>query len=259
MHRTFHNFSSDHLSRKVSLSFYGSLAGRNQYDHFIIINDGQDLSDMGLEEMILNKSQQLQRSILVVGCAAASGDGRKQEYGVQWSADYAGRGRLAGAYNQFILSELIPWLYTEFPLNQESSASIAGWSLGGLSAMDIAWHAPHQFKKAGIFSGSFWWRNPETIKDDVHHRLMHHRVKHTSTRPDLKFWFQAGTEDEKADRNQNGIIDVIDDTLDLMEELKAKGFHQNQDMEFHIVEGGRHDVQTWKSMMPVFLDWALTA
>lgn len=257
MNRSFHHFNSDHLSRKVSLTFYTSLTDKTSYDHLILINDGQDLTEMDLQTLVRQKAEEFQKSVLIVGCAAAIGEGRKQEYGVQWSADYKGRGNKASAYNQFILDELIPWLYTEFPLDHRSDTCIAGWSLGGLSAMDIAWHAPASFKKAGIFSGSFWWRHPEKILDDTHHRLMHHRVKHTPVRPNIKFWFQAGTEDETADRNQNGVIDVIDDTLDLMDELHAKGFKRDHDMQFHIVEGGRHDVQTWKTMMPVFLDWVL--
>jgi len=159
--QTFHNFSSDHLSRKVSLTFYQSLVGRNNFDHLIVINDGQDLKGMNLESMIRLKSLALQRSVLIVGCAAAIGEGRKQEYGVQWSADYKGRGNRAAEYNRFILNELMPWLYREFPLDNQTDTCIAGWSLGGLSAMDIAWHAPDRFKKAGVFSGSFWWRNPE--------------------------------------------------------------------------------------------------
>lgn len=71
----------------------------------------------------------------------------------------------------------------------------------------------------------------------------------------LEFWFQAGTEDETADRNNNGIIDAIDDTLDLIEVLHAKGYHKNRDMHFHIEEGGRHDVETWSRVMPLFLNW----
>jgi len=107
------------------------------------------------------------------------------------------------------------------------------------------------------FQGHSGGEIPKKILDDVHHRLMHHRIKHTPHRPELKFWFQAGTEDEKADRNHNGIIDVIDDTLDLMDELQAKGYKKDEDMHFHLVDGGKHDVQTWKTMMPIFLDWVL--
>ena len=84
---------------------------------------------------------------------------------------------------------------------------------------------------------------------------MHHKVRHTSTWPDLKFWFQAGTEDEKADRNNNGIIDSIDDTLDLILELEAKGYNKDTHLHFHIEEGGKHDVQTWTKVMPMFMNW----
>jgi enterochelin esterase-like enzyme len=84
---------------------------------------------------------------------------------------------------------------------------------------------------------------------------MHHRIKNSTSKPELKFWFQAGTEDEKADRNNNGIIDVIDDTLDLIHELSAKGYRKGHDYHFHIEEGGKHDVATWTKMMPLFLNW----
>ncbi len=259
MNRRYRDFHSDHLERQVSLSFYhGPAADRPTVDHLVIINDGQELAHMDIGHIVKDRADHHRRSVLVVGCAAAPGEARKQEYGVQWSSDYAGRGRLAAAYNQFILSELIPFLHQEYSLDQSTDTTMAGWSLGGLSALDIAWHSPHRFRKTGVFSGSFWWRHPEKIKDDVHHRMMHHRIRNTSSRPELKFWFQAGTEDEIADRNNNGVIDVIDDTLDLISELNEKGYHREHDMKFHIVEGGRHDLPTWKKMMPVFLDWVIT-
>ena len=45
-------------------------------------------------------------------------------------------------------------------------------------------------------------------------------VKQGPKRGRLKFWLEAGTKDEAADRNNNGIIDAIDDTLDLITALK---------------------------------------
>jgi predicted alpha/beta superfamily hydrolase len=160
-------------------------------------------------------------------------------------------------YARFVTEELIPWIHDKYDISDHVSRTIAGWSLGGLSAIDIAWHSPHLFQKIGVFSGSLWWRNPHLIKDDVHHRLMHHKVKHTPAPPLLKFWFQAGTEDEKADRNKNGIIDAIDDTLDLIVELEAKGYKKGEDMHFHIEEGGKHDVETWAKVMPMFMEWVI--
>lgn len=196
-------------------------------------------------------------SMLIIGCAAAHGESRKHEYGVQWASDYKGRGESAKHYASFINHELMYWIKENYLIDENTKTGIAGWSLGGLMAFDIGWHAPDLFDLIGVFSGSFWWRNPNIVQDDEHHRLMHHRVMHTSDKPTLKVWFQAGTEDEKADRNQNGIIDVIDDTLDLMYQMKSKGYEEGKDMVFHIEEGGRHDVETWNRMMPLFFEWAV--
>ena len=255
MHSSNHLFHSKFLDRGVDLSFYNDTSHRATYTHLILVNDGQDLHQMGLHEALRGQSEISVHNTLVVGCAAAPGEMRKQEYGVQWASDYAGRGSKAGHYSQFISAELMPWIAQQFPLSGQVQCAIAGWSLGGLSAIDIAWHAPHLFHKTGVFSGSLWWRNPDLIQDDPHHRLMHHKVRHAPVKPALKFWFQAGTEDETADRNNNGIIDAIDDTLDLIEVLHAKGYHKNRDMHFHIEKGGSHDVETWSRVMPLFLNW----
>jgi predicted alpha/beta superfamily hydrolase len=105
---------------------------------------------------------------------------------VQWASDYAGRGDKANLYAKFITEELLTWIESKFQFKEKVHRTIAGWSLGGLSAIDIAWHAPQLFQKVGIFSGSLWWRNPKLIQDDVHHRLMHHKVKHTINTPLFK-------------------------------------------------------------------------
>ncbi|MEP7321326.1 MAG: alpha/beta hydrolase-fold protein [Saprospiraceae bacterium] len=254
MHSLYLKFPSIYLERPVDVSCY-FLSDQTVFDHLIIINDGQDLPQMDISALLRQQVESNGAHTLIVGCAAAIGDQRKQEYGVQWAEDYAGRGAKANLYAKFITEELITWIENKFRFSEHVHRTIAGWSLGGLSAIDIAWHAPQLFKKAGVFSGSFWWRNPHLIIDDVHHRLMHHKVKHTPEPPRLKLWFQAGTNDEKADRNKNGIIDVIDDTLDLMSELEAKGYKKGDDMQFHIEQGGNHDVQTWAKVMPLFMAW----
>ena len=71
----------------------------------------------------------------------------------------------------------------------------------------------------------------------------------------MKFFFESGKLDEQRDRNKNGVIDSIDDTLDLIAELKAKGYNDS-DIEFLLLEDGKHDVETWGVAMPVFLKWA---
>ena len=87
-------------------------------------------------------------------------------------------------------------------------------------------------------------------------RIMHDIIRSApSKNASQRFWFQTGTLDEEEDRNQNGIIDAIDDTVDLIRELKRKGY-TDKDIRYVEVEDGQHNPQTWGTAMPDFLKWA---
>ena len=125
-------------------------------------------------------------------------------------------------YQQFIFETLLPFTKKTYPLFSFKEKSFCGFSLGGLNALDIVWNHPKEFSKAGIFSGSLWWRNvsqDDPAFDERNHRIMHNQIRNEMYAPWLKFFFETGTLDETADRNNNGIIDSIDDTLSLIEEL----------------------------------------
>ena len=64
----------------------------------------------------------------------------------------------------------------------------------------------------------------------------------------------AGTDDERNDRNRNGVIDAVDDTLDMFEFLSTKIDSDN--LELTIANGGRHDAITWNQHLPDFLLYA---
>ncbi|MOA53154.1 hypothetical protein D3C78_1765700 [compost metagenome] len=66
----------------------------------------------------------------------------------------------------------------------------------------------------------------------------------------------TGTEDEKADRNMNFIIDSIDDSIDVIKELLIKGYKRPEDITYYEMVGGKHDIQTWGKAMFPFLIWA---
>jgi hypothetical protein len=68
-------------------------------------------------------------------------------------------------------------------------------------------------------------------------------------------FFETGTLDETADRNNNGIIDSIDDTLSLIEELVKKGYDPETDIRYLELPDGKHDVATWARAFPEFLKW----
>jgi enterochelin esterase-like enzyme len=186
------------------------------------------------------------------------GPDRKMEYGVAGVPDYKGRGNKATLYNRFIFEELFPFIDKRIPLSSFSGKAFAGFSLGGLSAIDIVWNHPDIFDKVGVFSGSLWWRSKDQLDedyDDQKHRIMHQLVRNGIHQPGLQFFFQCGNLDETRDRNKNGIIDSIDDTQDLIKELVSKGYDPEKDIRYMEIENGHHDVYTWGRAMPEFLKW----
>ncbi len=247
---------SKHLKRDVLIDAYLPLNILNPSQlSLLLINDGQDLVRMPFEEII--KPLISSKTIAPVLCIGihCSAD-RKMEYGIASTPDYKGRGAKAGLYTKFIFEELLPYITNTYHLYQFHEKAFAGFSLGGLSALDIVWNHPDEFSRAGIFSGSLWWRNKgyEDGFDEDNHRIMHQQVRNSEHKKGLQFFFECGAMDEALDRNNNGIIDSIDDTIDLIKELTKKGYSRD-DITYVELPDGKHDVQTWAKAFPLFLQW----
>ncbi|MCB0615433.1 MAG: esterase family protein [Phaeodactylibacter sp.] len=223
----------------------------------LVLNDGQDVPAIGLADTLerLYANDKIPPIIVV---AVHANENRMQEYGTAGRPDYKKRGSKAQDYADFLLQELLPVLRQRYRIAATAAQTvIAGFSLGGLSAFDLAWNHPDAFGKVGVFSGSLWWRSKAfTAADPDAHRIVHDMVAGSAKRKGLRFWLQAGTEDEQEDRNKNGIIDAIDDTLDLIKELKKLGYHEGRDIRYVEVAGGQHNPATWGKVMPDFLQWA---
>lgn len=223
----------------------------------LVLNDGQD-SDAVRIKSTLNRLTRANDIHEVIVLGVHAGD-RMQEYGIAGHPDYRKRGGKAELYTGFLLEELLPLIKASFRIDPpHTDNAIAGYSLGGLSAFDIGWNHPDIFQKIGAFSGSFWWRSKSYSEGyvDGRDRIAHAAVAEGAYKPGLKFWFEAGTQDERADRNNNGIIDAIDDTLDLVIELTKKGYRPFKDIEYVEIKGGQHNQKTWAKAMPQFLKWA---
>ncbi len=252
---------SRHLHRHVDFDVYLPADYREHPDYrypLLLFNDGQDLPAANLA-LTLETLYFLQAIPPVIAVGVYAGPGRKHEYGTCRQPDYKGRGDRAPHYRDYILEELLPHLRDKWHLSERPEDNVfAGFSLGGLSALDIAWEHPEVFGAAGVFSGSLWWRWADVDPADPDAcRIMHDIIQQcTKPRPNKqRFWFQAGTLDEADDRNNNGIIDAIDDTLHLIEALKARGYSDGH-THYYEMEGGTHDAPTWGRAMPRFLKWA---
>ena len=252
---TIHQIASATLNRIVRVDFYLP----DQTDlakgiDVLFVNDGQDLLKMDIRNMI--KGLMIGSNLLIL-VAIHAGAERKKEYGVSGAPDFMNRGSKAGEYSSFIINELIPYLHTKIGTSIIRNKYIAGFSLGGLMAFDLAMEFPREFQAAGVFSGSFWWRSKD-LKDgyvEERDRIMHAKIRTKSSNNIQRFYLQTGALDEKADRNKNGIIDSIDDTLDIIKELEQIGFNQEHQIKYVELPDGKHDVSTWKRAMPEFLQW----
>lgn len=248
-----------YLQREVTVEFYYAFdAGDRPEDiGLLLINDGQNMKELGLAKILAEVQASGQLSPLL--CVAIHcGEDRKNEYGTASVKDYMGRGAKAGLYTQFVLKQLLPFIHQQSGIRNFKEKAFLGFSLGGLSALDIVWNHPGEFSTAAVFSGSLWWRTKGLDNGYVEEtdRIMHALIRQGSFNSRLKFFFEAGTMDETEDRNNNGIIDSIDDTLDLINELVKKGYKKETDIFYLELQNGRHDIATWAKAMPVFLTWA---
>lgn len=222
----------------------------------LYINDGQDREALKLRETLARLYARREiRPLLVIAIPTA--EARLQEYGTAVSPNAQGLGALAGAYGRFVSDELLPYIESHFRVQTTpQSRAFLGASLGGLSAFDIVWNHPHLFLNVGVFSGAFWWRaaaDTETVPPN--RRIAHALVRQSQYRPGFRGWFEAATRDETADRDNNGVIDAIQDTVELLDELEKLGYQRGHSLIYHEVQGGRHDYATWARLLPCFLRW----
>ena len=224
----------------------------------IYANDGQDMEAVDLRGT-LDSLQRTGRMAPVIVVAIHATE-RVQDYGTAYSPNAQGLGARADRYGQFVLTELMTLVESRYRVRTgPAETAIMGWSLGGLSAFDLAWRHPDRFGAVGVFSGAFWWRTDDSsVETRQTSRIMHRRIRDTPGHPPLRMWFETGRQDEQADRDQDGVIDAIQDTEELVATLEKKGYRRGLDV-VHLTIEGRHDLPTWKRILPEWLVWAFPA
>ena len=252
------NLYSRHLQRSVKLHILHTPppSDRSLYN-LLILNDGQDMDKLRAKETMdsLYKSGSI-LPLVIIGVEA--GD-RMKEYGVADQPDYLGRGNRATFYDAFINNELYPYAKKKSGVRKFQSVVIAGCSLGGLSAFDIAWNHPDKISKVGVFSGSFWWRDKTSENSsysDEKNRIMICKLKASRKKPGLRYWFYTGAAEEKGDRDKDSIIDVIDDTKDIIALLEKKNLVPAEGIVYKESLKGEHNYNSWSEVFPEFLVWA---
>lgn len=249
---------SRHLQKHINITVISTPVPKNKSGfNLLLLNDGQDIEKLHVKKIVdsLYKKKLIQPLIVV----AIDAFDRMKEYGVSGKPDYQGNGVSAEKYAGFVTGELLPFVKKKAGVRKFNSITIAGCSLGGLSAFDIAWDNADKIDKVGVFSGSFWFRDKDA-KDssysDDKDRIIISKIRSSRKRPHLQYWFYAGGNEETADRDKDGTIDVIDDTKDLVDLIKKKNVSTSGDITYIEEKNGTHDYDSWSHVFPQFLIWA---
>lgn len=249
---------SRHLQRHVKLSIISTPMPTEKSEmNLLLLNDGQDIDQLRVKTIVDSLyGKKMIQPLIIVGIHA--GD-RMQEYGVADIPDHKNQGSKAAKYSAFIDDELYAFVKKKAGVRKFRSVVMAGCSLGGLAAFDVAWDHADKIDKVGIFSGSFWWRDKDataTDYSDDKNRIMINKIRSSRKKPHLQYWFYAGGKEEPGDRDKDGIIDVIDDTKDLIELIKSKNVCSPDDIIYTEDGNGIHGQESWSHHFPAFLIWA---
>jgi predicted alpha/beta superfamily hydrolase len=254
----------------------------------LYINDGQDAEAVKLQAT-LNEliDQGAIRPLLAVAI-----DMPKDRMGAYGFSDRAAQrsliaplrvgaiGTQAHAYSEWVATQLVPIIDARYRTRARPDArAILGWSLGAANALNLGWQYPEVFANVGAFSPSLWLSpKPDEIAGIQASRFAQQMVAAGAYHAGSRFFFAAGDAEETDDRDRDGVIDVLDDTRDLIDgwrvagetEPRAKGLHQlghsmnpdhaakatRADAALFVLAGGKHEQASWARMLPVFLRWA---
>lgn len=189
-------------------------------------------------------------------------------------------GTQAHAYSEWVATRLVPAIDARYRTRARPDArTILGWSLGGANALNLGWQYPEVFANVGAFSPSLWLSPaPDEIAGIQASRFAQRMIAVGQYHPGSRFFFAVGDAEETDDRDGDGVIDVLDDTRDLIDgwrvsgdaEPRAKGLRQlghsvnldhaakavRADASLYVLPGGTHAQTAWAQMLPVFLRWA---
>jgi predicted alpha/beta superfamily hydrolase len=247
---------SRYLQTHVKLSIISTpMPDEKNEMNLLLLNDGQDMELLKVKETVAELyKKDLIQPLLIVGIKA---DNRNNIYGVSGYPDYQGRGTKASKYAEFIDNELYAFIKKRAGVRKFNSVAIAGNSLGGLSAFDIAWNHADKIDKVGVFSGAFHYRitsieNPDY--SDNTDRILLNQIKSSRKRPHLKYWFYGDDPEETGMRYKASIN--INHTKDLITLIQNKNVCPPGDIVYNESKEGKQNYESWSKEFPYFLQWA---
>lgn len=155
------------------------------------------------------------------------------------TAEYAPDGNRFGAYSQFFLQELLPFIEARYPVRQEAESRVLiGDSLGGTVSLHLSLLAPEFIHKVISLSGAFLDSSLQAVAEitDLSHLQM----------------FQLIGTDETAVKTDRGTFDFLEANRRMHQLLNQKG----ADVQY-VEKPGKHLWGFWQNEMLDALRWAM--
>lgn len=142
-------------------------------------------------------------------------------------------------YLRFIVEELIPYLYNEFPeIDPDKKTSILGSSMGGLISAYAVCEYSEIFDGAGCLSSS-WTVAGQTFVEYLKHHLPSPEAH--------KFYFDFGIEE------QIGNYKYIQKRIDVL--MQSAGYVENETWLTARFPGAEHSEQAWAERLSIPLEF----
>lgn len=232
---------SRHLQKHINLHIVSTTVPDEKADmNLLLFNDAALLQTMDAKTIIDSLTRKkLIQPLLLVGIDADE----KTDYGI---ADLAGsvqrEGSKADKYSNFVMNELYPFIKKKTKIRKFKSVAIAGSSLAGIAAFDIAWDNADKIERAGMFSGNFDYSKTSDIVNPVLQYFQSSRK-----RPKLDCWFYAGMQ---------GDTSIFKNTQLFTSLLQKKNTGFITGIQFVADKNSGNDGIAWRHHFAEFLLWA---
>jgi predicted alpha/beta superfamily hydrolase len=147
-----------------------------------------------------------------------------------------GGGR-ADKYGRMLVEELKPFIESNYRvLPQATNTGLGGSSLGGLLTIYLGLKYPNFFGKLAVLSPSVWW-NQRAILGFVSAAPVQSRSR---------IWLDVGT---------NEASNTLKNVTDLHDLLVQRGWRDNHDLHFEVIQGAQHNEDAWAARVGPFLQF----
>jgi enterochelin esterase-like enzyme len=147
-------------------------------------------------------------------------------------------------YADFIVRQVRPYIdhhYRTIP--EPAQTGIAGWSLGALISLYMAWKHPDIFGKAACLSTCFY-DCPTEDDGDMVMRTYNDMIHASDFHPDLRLYLDYGSDEDVEDDISQP--ESIEQTQRLTKTLQGNLLIPNVDYVFHVEAGGKHRMEDWR-------------